>query len=60
MVHMSLIDTMTSNIYSSRCASKKTVEVFEVDHNTALAAQISTIQQQPSQIMNVMNAPFKT
>src|SRR3954471_12211748 len=54
-----LIDTMASNNYSDRTATKKNVGMFAVDQTTALAAQMSSIQQQLSQMMSAMNAPVK-
>src|SRR5436189_2370062 len=54
-----LIDTMASNNYSDRTSTKKNVGMFAVDQTTALAAQMSSIQQQLSQMMGAMNAPVK-
>lgn len=39
-----LIDTMASNNYSERCAPNKSAGVFEIDQNTAIAAQMSMVQ----------------
>ena len=50
-----LIDTMTSNDYSERSAPKKAAGIFQVDNNTAMAAQMSLMQQQLSQIVSAIN-----
>src|SRR3954467_3338740 len=55
-----LIDTMASNNYSDRNVSKKTGGMFTVDQTTALAAQMSSIQQQLNQMMSTMNRPVKS
>src|SRR4051812_6832100 len=54
-----LIDTMGSNDYSERSAPKKSTGIFQVDNNTALAVQMSLMQQQLGQIVNAINPPMK-
>src|SRR5438270_6466734 len=54
-----LINSMASNNYSDRSAPRKAAGVFEVDQAVALAAQMSTLQQQMNQMMSVINAPTK-
>src|SRR3954471_7986378 len=53
------INSMASNNYSDRSAPRKAAGVFEVDQAVALAAQMSTLQQQMNQMMSVINAPTK-
>lgn len=48
-----LIDVMARYNYLERCALKKNVGLFEVDQTTILAAQMSSIQHQLSQMMSV-------
>src|SRR3954468_16901244 len=50
-----LIDTMVSNDYSERSPPKKAAAIFQVDNNTAMAAQMSLMQQQLSQIVSAIN-----
>src|SRR3954470_10656680 len=54
-----LINLIVSNNYSDRSAPRKAAGVFEVDQAVALAAQMSTLQQQMNQMMSVINAPTK-
>src|SRR5438270_10304361 len=54
-----LINSMASNNYSDRSAPRKAAGVFEVDQAVALAAQMSTLQQQMNQMVSVINAPAK-
>src|SRR3954463_11390339 len=54
-----LIDTMASNDYSERSAPKNVAEIFQVDNNTAMAAQMSLMQQQLIQIVSAINALTK-
>src|SRR3954469_24614541 len=54
-----MIETMAGNDYSERSAPKKAVRIFQVDNNTAMAAQMSLMQQQLSQIVSAINPQMK-